>query len=216
MRPSNLPLRKRSFLRLSVALLSLQAPVQGVAQSAQTFSNINFALQAIRQSFYVSTGFENAIGDLDKTPVTLDLSGNDVARVFDALVAQRPSYGWSLKDGFYDVYPKMRAQSFSQLSVANYAVRDATLREAVDAIDKLPKVQRWLTHRHSRRGDLIAGSRLMPPRGAPVEPQPQRRRSLALKNVQVRTILNQIYSNFGETHWAIWHERQDIMMFFSL
>jgi hypothetical protein len=199
-----------------VALLSLQTPILGWTQPAQTFENIGLALQAIRQTFNVSTGFENAIGDLDKSPVMLDLSGNDVARVFDALVAQRRTYVWRLNDGFYDVYPKMNADNFSHLRVASYVVTDATLREAVDAIDKIPKVQRWLTHRHTKRADLIGGSRLMPPRGAPVEPQPQRRRSLALKNVEVRTILNQIYNNFGETHWAIWHERQDITMFFSL
>jgi hypothetical protein len=213
---SKSPLGQKCILPLLVALLSPQTPIWGWTQPAQTFENIGLALQAIRLTFTVSTGFENAIGDLDKTPVMLDLSGNDVARVLDALVAQRRTYVWRLNDGFYDVYPKMKGQSFSQLSVANYAVKDATLREAVDAIDKLPKVQRWLTHRHTRRGDLIGGSRLMPPRGAPLEPQSQRRQSLALKNVQVRTILNQIYSSFGETHWVIWHERQDFMMFFSL
>jgi hypothetical protein len=213
---SKSPLGQKCILPLLVALLSLQTPIWGWTQPAQTFENIGLALQAIRQTFYVSTGFENAIGDLDKTPVTLDLSGNDLARVFDALVAQRPSYVWSLKDGFYDVYPKMKAQSFSQLSVASYAVKDATLREAVEAIDKLPKVRRWLTHRHVRRADLIGGSRLMPPRGAVYTPPPQRRLSLALKNVQVRTILNQVYSKFGETDWTIWHERQDITMFFPL
>jgi hypothetical protein len=213
MQHSKLSLSKKSILLLSVALLSAGASADGFAQSAETFSNINNALVSIRLTFNVSTGFENAIGDLDKTPVTLNLSGNDVSRVFDALVAQRPTYAWSLRDGFYDVYPKMKAKSFSQLEVANYAVADATLVEAVVAIDKLPMVQRWLTRRHMRRADLISGERLMQPRLAPV--QPQRMRSLTLKNVPVCTILNQIYSNFGIAHWSVWHEGQDITMFFS-
>jgi hypothetical protein len=189
-----------------VALLSLQAPIHGIAQSAETFSNIDFALRAIRQTFNVSTGFETAVGDLDKTPVTLDVSGNSVTRVFDALVAQRPNYVWSLKDGFYDVYPK--APNFSQLSVANYIVRDVSLRGAVDAIENAPEIKRWLTHRRKRRIDLMNIARAGPP---PL----QKRRSLALKNVQVRTILNQVYSSFGETQWTIWHQGQEIGMSFS-
>jgi hypothetical protein len=208
MRHSNAHLRGKSILLLLVALLSLQAPINGMGQSAETFSNIDFALQAIRQTFYVSTGFETAAGDLDKTPVAFDVSVNNVARVFDALVAQRPNYVWSLKDGFYDVYPKIKAQSFTQQKVANYEVRDATLREAVDAIDKLPKIQRWLAHRRKKRVDLMNVTRIGPP-------PPQKRRSLALKNVQVRTVLNQVYSSFGETQWTIWHQGQDIGMSFS-
>jgi len=193
---------------LFVVLLSLQAPIPGMAKSEETFSNIDFALQAIRQSFSVPTGFETAVGDLDKTPVTLDVSGDSVARVFDALVAQRPNYVWSLKDGFYNVYPKLKAQSFSQLMVANYVVRDATLRDAVDSIEELPEVKRWLTHRRERRVGLMNVTRTGPP-------LPPKRRSLALKNVQVRTILNQVYSSFDETQWTIWHQGQDIGMSFS-
>jgi hypothetical protein len=156
----------------------------------------------------VSTGFEAAVGDIDKIPITLDLSENSVTRVFDALVTQRPNYVWSLRDGFYDVYPKLKVQSFSQVNVANYVVRDVTLREAVDAIEKLPEIKRWLTDRRKSRVDLMNVTRTGPP-------PPQERRSLALENVQVRTILNQVYSSFGETQWTIWHQRQDIGMSFS-
>ena len=145
-------------------------PSLGGGGSRATFSSIGLALQGIRQAFFVSTGFENATGDLDKTPVTLDLSGNDVPRVFDALVAQRPSYVWSLNDGFYNVYPKKKVDNFAQLTVANYSVKDATLIEAVLAIDKMPEVQKWLTLRHLNRADLIGGSRLMTP-GVPVQPE---------------------------------------------
>lgn len=213
MRTSISYLQTNAVLVLLVALLSLRAPLHGEAQSAQTFPDISHALEGIRQTFHVSTGFENAVGDLDKTPVTLDLSANDVARVLNTLIAQRCAYGWRLEDGFYDVYPKLKADSFSQVEVANFGVTDASLIEAVEAIDKLPKLQQWLTHRHMRRGDLIGGSILMQPRGAPAPPR--KRQSLALKNVLVRTILNQVFSDFGETHWVVWHEGQDISIFFS-
>jgi hypothetical protein len=194
-----------------IVLLSLLAPICGWAQSSRRFSSISLALEGIRQTFFVPTGFENATGDLDKTPVTLDLSSNDVSRVLDALVAQRPSYVWSLRDGFYDVYPKLKFDSFAQLTVANYAVKEVTLIEAVHAIDKLPEVQKWLERRHATRADLIGGSRLMTP-GVPFQPQ---RMSFAFKNLPVRSILNGLYRNFGQTQWTVWHEGQHISMFFS-
>jgi hypothetical protein len=194
-----------------IVLLSLLAPICGWAQSSRRYSSISLALEGIRQTFFVSTGFENATGDLDKTPVTLDLSSNDVSRVLDALVAQRPSYVWSLKDGFYDVYPKLKFDSFAQLTVANYAVKEVTLIEAVHAIDKLPEVQKWLERLHATRTDLIGGSRLETP-GVPFQPQ---RMSFASKNLPVRSILNELYRNFGQTQWTVWHEGQHISMFFS-
>jgi hypothetical protein len=208
MRLSKSVFRTRRILVLFVMLMSLRAPIHGMAQTAEAFSDIDSALQAIRQTFHVSTGFETAVGDVDKAPIMLDLSGNSVARVFDSLVKQRPNYVWSLRDSFYDVHPTMKAQSFSQVSVANYLVRDATLKEAVDAIEKLPEIKRWLAHHHQRRQNLISVTRAGPP-------PPQERRSLALKDIQVRSILNQVYGSFGETQWAIWHQGQDIGMSFS-
>jgi hypothetical protein len=91
-RSSNSLMRKSSTLLVLVILLSLQLPSPGVSQSVETFSDISHALEAIRQNFHVFTGFENAIGDLDKTPVSPDLSTKDVARVFDAFIAQRTAY----------------------------------------------------------------------------------------------------------------------------
>ena len=177
-----------------------------MAQNAETFPNMDFALLAIRQTFNVPTGLELAVGDMDKTPIALDLTGKTVTRVLDALVTQRPNYVWGLKDGFYDVYPKTKAQSFSQVKVADYVVRDATLKEAVDAIEKLPEIERWLANNHKRRQNLISASGM---------PPPQERRSLALQNVTVRTILNRVYGSFGKAQWTIWNQGQDIGMSFS-
>jgi hypothetical protein len=208
MRFSKSVFRAWSILVLFVILLSLGAPIHGIAQSAETFSNMDFALLAIRQTFNVSTGLELAVGDMDKTPIALDLKEKNVTRLFDALVTQRPNYVWSLRDGFYDVYAKIKDQSFSQVSVANYVVRDVTLREAVDAIEKAPEIKRWLSHNHKRRQNLISVDRIGPP-------PPQEKRSLALQNVKVRTILNLVYSSFGEMQWTIWNQGQDIGMSFS-
>jgi len=205
------PTWPKRVLTSLIALLILQVPACGWARSPQKFSSIGLALEGIRQTFFISTGFENATGDLDKTPVALDLSRKNVASVFDALVSQRPSYAWRLEDGFYDVYPKTEADSFSHLSVTTYVVTDATLIGAVHAIDELPEVQKWLLRRRVSRGDLIFGSRLLTP-GVPYQPQ---RRSFTLMNVSVRSILNHIYSDFDQTQWTVWREGQRISMLLS-
>ena len=195
-------------------LSSLQKPACSWAQSSQTFSSIGLALQAMRETFSVSTGFENVTGDLDKAPVTINLSGNSIGRVFDSLVAQPPTYLWMLKDGVYDLYPNNKDISFVRLSVTSYVVRDATFIEAMEAIDKSPNIQKWLSRHHVRRADLITGRGLMQPRGAP-PPDKRPRISLALKDVQVLTILNKAYSKLGGTHWVVWHQGQDVSIFFS-
>jgi hypothetical protein len=204
----------KSALPLLLMLSSLQKPACSWAQSSQTFASIGLALQGIRETFSVSTGFENVTGDLDKAPVTIDLSGNNVARVFDSLVAQRPAYLWMLKDGVYDLYPKNKDISFVRLSVASYVVTDATFIEAMEAIDKSPNIQKWLSRHNTRRANLITGRGLMQPRGVP-PPDRRPRVSLALKSVQVLTILNEAYSKLGGTHWVVWHEAQDVSIFFS-
>ena len=209
------PNRLRVTLLSFVVALSLQVPPFSWAQSSRTFSSLGLALEAIRQTFSVPTGFENVPGDLDKTPVTLDLSAGNVAHVFDALVAQRQAYAWNLRDGVYDIFPKKKDESFGQLTVPNYIVADATLREALGAIDQTPQVQQWLSRHHERRADLITGRGLMPPRGAPPQPDTRPRVSLSLKNALVRTILNETYGNLGGTHWVIWHQKQDISIFIS-
>ncbi len=205
-----MPLSKSLFQIESVLYLALilAAPTRAIAQTTETYSNMDFALSAVRRTFNVSTGLELSVGDRDKTPIVLDLSGNSVARVFDSLVKQRPKYRWVLNDGFYDVYPKAKAQSFSQVRVASYVVTDASLREAVDHIDKLPEVERWLANHHKRRQDLIGGSRLGP---AP----PEEKRSVNLQDVTVRTVLNRVYRSFDQKQWTIWNQGQDIGMSFS-
>jgi hypothetical protein len=50
----------------SVVVLSLQLLPPGWGQSSQTFSSVGLALEGIRQTFSVPTGFENLPGDLDK------------------------------------------------------------------------------------------------------------------------------------------------------
>jgi hypothetical protein len=205
------PLWQKSILPFLVALSSWAVSVRA-AQSPQTFSDIGHVLDAIGQTYAVSTGFENLRGDLDKTPVALNLSGGDVASAFDSLVAQRTAYAWSLKDGSYDVYPKLNSDSVSRMKVANGALTNATVIEAVSAIHKLPEVQEWVSSHRVSIGVLIGESRMMTP-GVPFKAHTE---SFALKETSILSILNQVYRSVGKTQWTIWHEGQRITMFVRL
>jgi hypothetical protein len=170
------------------------------ARSTQTLSNIDVALESLRQTFHISVGFERALSDTN-IPVTLNLAGSEPGSILDDLTAQRPAYTWTLEGGVYCVYPRIRNESLSQLVVANYALRDATLRDATEAIFTLPEIVKWrLDHRAAR---LLDESYLKAPRGSPPD-QPQRI-SLTLSNVPLRVILSEVASHFGRTQWTLSH-----------
>jgi hypothetical protein len=96
--------------------------------------------------------------------------------------------------------------------VANFALTNATLMEAVSAIHKLPEVQRWVSSHRVSIGTLIGGSRMMTP-GVPFKAHTE---SFALKDTSILSVLNQVYRSFGKTRWTMWHEGQRITMFVPL
>src|ERR1700737_673738 len=124
----------------------------GLAQSSQSFPNVDVALQAIREVYGVSVGFENGLDDPGNgSPVTLDLSGEDVTGVFNALIRQRPGYVWNMQDGVYDLYPSREAESLSQLTIANFVVTDSELQPTKAAVFNQPEERKWLSrHRPVR------------------------------------------------------------------
>ena len=80
----------KSIRLLSLILLAAQTP--GFTRVTESAPNITIGLESIRQTYHVSTGFEIDLVDADKAPVAIDLSVNDPARLFNALVAQRPAF----------------------------------------------------------------------------------------------------------------------------
>ena len=195
---------KAPVLSKLCTLLVLVGQTSGHAQSVHSYQNINIAIQAIRQAHDVLTGLEiPATDEANKNPVTFDPSGQDIARVFDSVVARRPAYSWSLKDGVYDVYPKQQGESLSQLNVAAFVLTDSTLDEAQAVLFNLPEVKGWLAAHHAARGGGGEYSGLGP---GPAGPFPQPKRvSLTVTNVRLYTILNQLISRFGRTQWIIDH-----------
>ena len=187
----------RTFGVLTLMMLAASA----LAQSTQTFPNIPIGLSTLQQTYHISTGFEKA--NADSRPLTLDLSGKDVARVFDALVVRHPDYVWNLRDGVYDLYPRRQDGSLSQMGVANFLLANAIPVEAEEALFNLPEVKDWLLRHHARRNMAKEGSGLGPGPGGPF-PEPKRT-SLSLRNVELRSILNQLISKFDRSQWIIGH-----------
>ncbi len=176
----------------------------GLAQSSQSIPNVDAALQTIREVYGISVGFENGLDDPGNgSPVTLDLSGRDIAGVFNALVRQRPGYAWSMQDGVYDLYPSREADSLSQLTIANFVVIDSELQPTKAAVFNLPEVKEWLSRHRAVVNRLINSTAAVSPKDAPN--RGPKKISLTLTNVQLRSILNQVMTTFGAQQWIISH-----------
>ena len=192
------PFARTSVLIGMLALVALEGQASCHGMSAETFSNIYLAVQAIRANCNVPTGFEAAKSDPNTTAITLDLYANEVARVLDNLVEQRPSYKWSMEDGVYDLYPKSKTERLSGLVIRTFVLQKVTHTQALVALDKLPEVQNWHSRHHEYGGVLISHSG---------PPQTESRISLVLKNVPIRTILNKLSLKLGsapdEPQWSI-------------
>jgi hypothetical protein len=172
------------------------------AQS-QRFSSTGKALEAISGRFSVPIGYESATDDRDDRAVELDLSIGDLGSVFRRLVEQRRGYAWKFEDGFYDVYPKSKNQSLCRVVVPQFRATNVTLAAAVEQMRRLPQVQEWLSRLGTSSSMLIGGSRLGPPP----------RKSFALVNASVCSILNNVYSAFGVRQWRMWREGGRVMLF---
>jgi hypothetical protein len=184
--------RSTSIILLSVfALINLARLDPDQAQSTQKFSTLNLALQDIRQTYGVSTGFEAAGADRDQTPITIELSNPTVGNVFDSIILQKPNYTWIYQEGVYDIYPKNQAECLSGLQISSYSVAAATPQEASDAITRLPEVQSWLAQNHLTRNEIKSTT------GWPK----MQTISLTLNNIPLRTLLNQLARKAGDESW---------------
>jgi hypothetical protein len=185
------------FLSLSLVL----GEANSLSPSAQTLPSVTIALGNVREIYHIPIGFE--IADADRDPVILDLSDKDVGHIFDSIVVQRPGYIWNLQDGVYDIFPRQRSESLSELTIANFVLINATLEEVQESLFNLPEVKNWFSLHHARRNEARGGSILGPGPGGPF-PEPTRV-SITLSNVQLRTILNQVIGKFDRAQWTIGH-----------
>jgi hypothetical protein len=185
------------MIRSIFAFLTMCAMVSPAwGQQPKPIDNINVSLQNVRLARHILTGLEvPATDEPNRSPLVFDPSS---PQVFDALVAQRPVYTWNFQDGVYDVYPK--ADSLSELQIANVVLTNVTALEAADIISQLPEVTNWLARHRAVNGGMINLSETVSPNA----PEPQRI-SLTLTNLPLRSVLNQVIPKFGRDQWMIGH-----------
>ncbi len=192
-------------------ILLLTALASGTLQTkrceaSQSFSQIDLALQATREAYKISTGFEEVVGDSDKNPIVVDLSGDNIGKVFDSIVSQKPKYTWHLEDGVYDLYPKEERDRVTGLGVALYYVKDASSQEASEAVSRLPEFKLWLSEHHATRSEIVSGNRWSTAaQNAKV--------SIELHNVPLRTVLNHLIAAVGDSGWTVfrWGDNMQLL-----
>ena len=180
-------------LAMLLFLVATWSKPQAHAQVHKNFATLHDALSAVRSKYSVPTGLEISASDSGEVPVALQLQQDDLAQALNQLVEQRPEYAWSLSDGVYDLYPKTKADSVSDLMLKNYLVKDATLDKASQALNSLPEFQTWLTTRKLTRREFQTGPAW----------NPNQRIDLNLRDVPLRSVLNKLIKNFGLTNWII-------------
>jgi len=183
----------------SVGFLAILVLVQSDVQpllvlTAQTFSTMSAAVDAIATQYQVRVGLELATNDPDRLPISLDLSGTIVAPALDSLVTQKPDYTWKVTDGVYNIYPKLAKDSVLNLHILTFSVTNATAREVSSAIGALPEVKEWMLRHGVKRREIETGSRWR-------ESDP--RVTLSLKNVPLRSILNHVLKERKAKEWIV-------------
>jgi hypothetical protein len=169
------------FLVMASTSLQTRPQAQESVNQIQQFPGIGAALEALGSKFGVRTGLELVRSDTDDVPISVNLSGTDVAELLNKLVQQRPTYTWTLYGGVYDVYPKTEGEKISDLRIRIYSIRNASVEEASLAISDSPDFKRWLTQRHIARREIGNGRLSSKPKI-----------SMALENAPLRTILNEL------------------------
>lgn len=176
------------------ALLALLGSHSQGAPPTQTFPSLTNALDAIGSRYRIQLGLELVTNDSNGAPISLDLSGHEVGPVLDSLIVQRPAYIWSLQDGVYDLYPRVARDSVLDVNIRTFSVKQATPEEASRAISDLQEVKEWLSRYGVRRRELETGPRWK---------NSERRVSLTLSGVSLRSVLNHLVKELEGTDWIV-------------
>lgn len=186
--------RYTGALAALLALLGSYSHGARFPHSAQTFPTLRNALEVIASRYRIHIGLEFVTNDSDATPINLDLSGDEVGPVLDRLIVQRPAYIWNIQDGVCDVYPRAARDGLLDVNIRAFSVKDATPEEASRAISELSEVKNWLSRYGVRRRELETGPRWK---------NSDRRVSLTLTNVPLRSVLNNLVKEAQEIDWIV-------------
>lgn len=185
----------RSIAAMSGVLVIVCVQLLALPQSsvAETFAGLAPAVRAIGTRYNIHIGLEYASGYED-SPVTLDLSARKAEIVLSQLVAQKPQYAWSTRDGVFDVRPVSKSDSVLDIEVARFSLARASREQASKAIGEIPVLKAWLAGHNVVRRELQAGS---------LQRDSKTRISLTLTDVTLRMILNELIVKFGSVDWVV-------------
>lgn len=183
------------FIGLAAILFLLPLCGQADSQGTQVFRTLDDAVFSIGNSCGIRTGLETGQFTHAGTPITLQISCDSLPATFDRLISQRPGYTWQAEGDVYDVYLKGDSESVLNVRVSAFSVRNASLRQASDAIAKLPEFRRWLSKHHAHNNDLYVIAGHMWPS--------KRKVSLSLRNVSLMIILNRVAQAYHVPRWTV-------------
>jgi hypothetical protein len=150
----------------------------------------SLVLERVAKSRKVPIGFEATPQESDKINVMIEQG--TVRDVLDQIVQADSRYEWTEADGVINVSPRVNRSPILETVVRRFSVGQVNRVDAISAIFELPEVK--VAQMDVKRRDF--GS-------LPVKPYnsvPQF--SLTLRNVTVRTILNEIMKAGGDNYWV--------------
>jgi hypothetical protein len=197
---SNLGLASLLILLVCSSLPYFQPTGMAAPLAKQKFQNLGDAVSGIQFLFVtkIPIGLETFPPKASETDIVLDLNHKTVAEILDNLISQRPDYTWTQADGFYDIFPRAKEESLSQVTIRTFSLTEASPRAASDRINDIAEVQAWLTSRGLTRTTLTSGV-----------PWPRSTHPITftLTNVPFRSVMNRLANEVGDTRWDI--ERGD-------
>jgi len=150
----------------------------------------SLVLERVARSRNAPIGFE--VTPQESYKINVIIKQGTVKNVLDQIVQADPRYEWTEADGVINVSPRVNKSPILETIVQQFSVEQVKRVDAISAIFELPEVR--AAEMDVKRRDF--GS--LPAK--PYYSAPQF--SLKLRNVTVRTILNEIMKAGGDNYWV--------------
>ena len=152
----------------------------------------SLVLERVAKSRNAPIGFESSPQESAKINVRIEQG--TVRDVLDQIVQADSIYEWTETDGVINVSPRLNKSPILETVVRSISVEQVNRVDAIWAIFELPEVRTKVAAMEVKRRDFVS----LP--GKPEYSLPQF--SLKLRNVTVRTILNEIMKAGGDNYWV--------------
>jgi hypothetical protein len=160
-------------------------------------STVGDALSKFASDHQVPIGFEVVYRSGLTTSEPSELSeisvdNATVKDVMEAIVAAAPAYRWTESDGTINVLPRQNPSSLLNVQISDFVINERNSDEAIGDLLASHEVKLWLLNTAQTERSFYT---------LPKDATKGRVRSLALKNVTVRTVLNEIMKTSGSEFW---------------